>query len=113
MAAYVNSLAFWITKEKKYSDNAIGYMDAWSRTIQSHNDSNAPLQAAWSAANWVRAGEIMRYADGGWSNISIAMFEDMLRNVYLPVISRSASIYNGNWELGTTSSTLRNLQTPS
>jgi Alginate lyase len=111
MAAYVNSLAFWITKENNYAEKAIEYMDAWSGTIQSHTNHNAPLQSAWSAANWVRAGEIMRYANGGWSDQGIAIFEDMLRNVYLPEISRNSDSYNGNWELGTTPSSLRNLQT--
>lgn len=65
MAAYTNALAWWITRKQRYADKAIHYMDSWSSTIEAHNNSNAPLQAAWSVANWVRAGDIMRYAHGG------------------------------------------------
>ena len=100
MAAYTNALAWWITKSRKYADKAIYYMDAWSGTVQGHNNSNAPLQAAWSAANWVRTGEIMRYAHGGWSGKGIKAFENMLRQVYLPIIINGNTKENGNWELG-------------
>ncbi|KAJ5135635.1 uncharacterized protein N7515_004913 [Penicillium bovifimosum] len=100
MAAYINSLAYWITKENKYAKKAIEYMDAWSSTIQGHANSNAPLQAAWSAANWVRAGEIMRYAPGGhWSKKGIQQFADMLTKVYLPIILPGDAANNGNWDL--------------
>ncbi|KAF2193541.1 secreted protein [Zopfia rhizophila CBS 207.26] len=99
MAAYTNALAWWITKKRRYADKAIHYMDAWSGTVQAHNNSNAPLQAAWSAANWVRAGEIIRYANSGWSQKGIKQFEDMLREVYLPLIVNGNTNQNGNWEL--------------
>jgi hypothetical protein len=100
MAAYMNALAWWITKSRNYADKAISYMDAWSSTVKAHTNSNAPLQAAWSAANWVRAGEITRYGHAGWSEKSIKTFEAMLRQVYLPLIIEGKTSENGNWELG-------------
>ncbi|KAF5644862.1 hypothetical protein F25303_5801 [Fusarium sp. NRRL 25303] len=110
MAAYTNALAWWITKDKHYAEKSIHYMDAWSSTIQGHNNSNAPLQTAWSAANWVRAGEIMRSSYKHWSKKGIKMFSDMLRHAYLPMIEDGAPKKNGNWELGgCTSSVLRPL----
>jgi hypothetical protein len=99
MAAYMNALAWWITKSTQYANKAISYMDAWSGMLKAHSDSNAPLQSAWSAANWVRAGEIMRYANSSWSPSGITAFGNMLRNVYLPEII-GGSTSNGNWELG-------------
>ena len=96
MAAYMNALAWWITKSTSYADKAIYYMDAWSSLIKCHSDSNAPLQTAWSAANWVRAGEIMRYSNSTWSPASITAFGVMLKNVYLPEII-GGSTNNGNW----------------
>jgi hypothetical protein len=98
MAAYVNALAWWITKSKAYADKAIYYMNAWSGMLQAHTNSNAPLQAAWSAANWARAGEIIRHSDAGWADADITAFENMLRNVYIPIII-TGSTQNGNWEL--------------
>ncbi|KAF5532961.1 hypothetical protein FNAPI_12791 [Fusarium napiforme] len=100
MAAYMNALAWWITKEKHYAEKSVYYMDAWSSTIQGHNNSNALLQAAWSAANWVRAGEIMRSSYKHWSKRSIKRFSDMLRHAYIPLIEDGAPQKNGNWELG-------------
>ncbi|KAF5544593.1 hypothetical protein FMEXI_6422 [Fusarium mexicanum] len=106
MAAYMNALAWWITKDKHYAKKSIHYMDAWSSTIQGHNNSNAPLQAAWSAANWVRAGEIMRSSYKHWSKKSINTFSDMLRHAYLPLIEDGAPRKNGNWELVMIESTI-------
>ena len=99
MAAYMNALAWWITKSTQYANKATSYMDAWSGMLKAHSDSNAPLQSAWSAANWVRAGEIMRYSNSSWPPSSITAFGNMLRNVYLPEII-GGSTSNGNWELG-------------
>ncbi|RFU29836.1 hypothetical protein B7463_g6501, partial [Scytalidium lignicola] len=99
MAAYTNALAWWITKRRQYAEKAIYYMDAWSGVLQGHNNSNAPLQAAWSAANWVRAGEIIRYSHAGWKQKSVKAFEKMLTDVYLPIIIGGNIQENGNWEL--------------
>lgn len=98
MAAYVNALAWWITKRRCFADKAIYYMNAWSSVLQAHTNSNAPIQAAWSAANWVRAGEIIRYAGADWADVDITAFGSMLRNVYIPIIINGSTV-NGNWEL--------------
>lgn len=100
MAAYINALAWWVTKDRQYADKAIHYLDSWSSTIQGHENSNAPLQAAWSAANWVRAGEILRSACAGWSAKGIEAFSDMLRRAYIPIIEEGDTKNNGNWDLG-------------
>lgn len=99
MAAYANALAWSVTKSAAYANKAIYYMNAWSSTLINHTNSNAPLQSAWSAANWVRAGEIMRYTSTLWSAVDILTFENMLRNAYLPLIAAEYN-GNGNWELG-------------
>ena len=100
MAAYINALAWWITKSQKYADKAIYYMNSWSGVLQAHNNSNAPLQAAWSAANWVRAGEIIKSSNSGWKRRGVEAFEKMLTDVYLPIIIGGNTQQNGNWELG-------------
>jgi hypothetical protein len=98
IAAYANALAWWITKSHAYANKAIYYMNAWSGMLQAHTNSNAPLQAAWSAANWVRAGEIIRHSDADWAEADITTFENMLRSVYIPIIINGPT-QNGNWEL--------------
>lgn len=96
IAAYTNALAWYITQDSRYAEKAIQLMDAWSAVLQGHTNSNAPLQAGWSASVWPRAAEIIRYTYGNWPQVG--RFENMLRTVYLPrVINGSNS--NGNWEL--------------
>ena len=99
LAAYAMSLAWYISGSAQYAQKAISYMNAWAKTIKAHTNSNAPLQTGWAGASWARAAEIIRYTGAGWSSSDITIFENMLRNVYLPkVIVGSNS--NGNWELG-------------
>lgn len=98
IAAYTMALAWYITQDSRYANKAISYFDAWSGTIKTHTNSNAPLQTGWAGASWPRAAEIIRYTYSGWSSSSITKFSDMLRNVYLPQ-TVNGSNSNGNWEL--------------
>lgn len=99
LAAYGMSLAWIVTGAHKYADKAIEYMNAWSSTIKTHINSNAPLQTGWAGAVWPRVGEIIRYSNAGWKDKDVKAFEKMLRNVYLPEVIVGSS-QNGNWELG-------------
>jgi len=98
MAAYANALMWAVTKDQAKADKAIEFMNAWAKTVKSHTNSNAPLQGAWAAADWARAGEIIRYTNAGWSSADITTFENMLRNVYLPLVKPGSQNPN-NWEL--------------
>lgn len=100
LTAYLNALAWVVTKSRSYADRAIEFMNAWAGTLEAHTNSNAPLQAAWAAATWARVGEIMRYTEAGWEEGDVRAFEDMLREVYLPEVIEEAPGKNGNWELG-------------
>ena len=100
MSSYANALAWYITGDQDRADKAIYYMNAWSSTIEAHNDSNAPLQSGWVASVWTRSAEIIRYSDAGWSAADISQFENMLKSAYLPYIIGGATEYNGNWGLG-------------
>lgn len=99
LAAYLNALAWATTKEQSKATRAISIMNAWAKKIKSHTNKNAPLQAAWAATVWARAGEIIRYTDAAWSSEDITFFEDMLRNVYLPIVKNGSKNPN-NWDLG-------------
>src|SRR3954468_22998329 len=96
IAAYTDALIWYISGDARYAQKAINLMDAWSATITSHTNSNAPLQTGWAGSSWPRAAEIIRYTYSSWPNSG--RFATMLRNVYLSkVINGSNS--NGNWEL--------------
>jgi hypothetical protein len=97
IAAYTDALAWYITRDARYAQKAIQIMDAWSATITSHTNSNAPLQTGWAGSSWPKAAEIIKYTyTGAWPNSG--RFATMLRNVYLPVVIKGSNS-NGNWEL--------------
>ncbi|HEX5406881.1 MAG TPA: alginate lyase family protein [Pseudonocardiaceae bacterium] len=97
IAAYTDALAWYISRNPAYAQEAIQLMDAWSATITSHTNSNAPLQTGWAGSVWPRAAEIIRYTyTGTWPNMT--RFSTMLKTVYLPVVIKGSNS-NGNWEL--------------
>jgi hypothetical protein len=97
IAAYTDALAWYLSGNAAYAQESIKLMDAWSATISSHTNSNAPLQTGWAGSSWARAGELIRYTyTGTWTNLS--RFETMLRTVYLPTVIKGSNS-NGNWEL--------------
>lgn len=101
IAAYGNALAWAISGETAYAQQAIKIMDAYSSTIKGHNNSNAPLQSGWVGSIWARTGELIRYTDAGWPDNSIEQFGTMLRDVYMPLTVNGTDHNVANWELGT------------
>jgi hypothetical protein len=99
IAAYTQALLFAIDGDEAHARKAIEIMNAWARTLKAHTNSNAPLQAGWTASLWPRAGEIIRSGYGGWPPAEIDAFKGMLKNVYLPLIIKGSGGTNGNWEL--------------
>ncbi|KAE8382653.1 chondroitin AC/alginate lyase [Aspergillus bertholletiae] len=99
LAAYANALAWAINGDETYARQAILIMDTYSSTIKGHNNSNAPLQSGWVGSVWARTGEIIRHTNAGWSGDSIRQFEDMLRNVYMPLTVNGTDHNVANWEL--------------
>ncbi|MGW4436214.1 alginate lyase family protein [Streptomyces sp. NPDC004596] len=97
IAAYTDALTWYITRDARYAQKAIQIMDAWSATVTSHTNSNAPLQTGWAGSSWPKAAEIIKYTyTGGWAGQN--RFAAMLRDVYLPVVIKGSNS-NGNWEL--------------
>ncbi len=99
LTAYTHALIWYYTGNKTHANKAIEVMDAWSAEITGHNNSNAPLQSGWTGAVWPRAAEIIKHTDAGWAADKVKHFEAMLKNVYLPSVSKGAPDKNGNWEL--------------
>jgi hypothetical protein len=98
IAAYTQALLWYFTDNEAYAKNSIKIMNAWSSVLKAHTLSNAPLQSAWVASQFPRAGEIIRYSYPAWPAAEVAQFSNMLKNVYLPLIINGSGS-NGNWEL--------------
>ena len=105
IAAYTHALAWYFTKDARHARKSVEIMGAWSAQVTDHTGSNAPLQSAWTASLWARAGEIVRHTYSGWPAGQIDRFENMLRVVYLPEVDRRSQA-NGNWELAMAEATL-------
>jgi len=97
-AAYLQALLFYISDDATYATNAISYMNKYAAKVTGFSNSNAPLQAAWSAQKWTRAAEIIRHTSTLWSDSDFNKFVSWLNNVHLPLIQGGSSS-NGNWEL--------------
>ena len=97
--AYLQAVLWWISGNHRYADNAIRIMNAYSRRLTAYTNSNAPLQAAWSAEMWPRAGEIIRYSSAGWKPEEVRAFGDMLTKIHFPLIREGSTHTGGNWEL--------------
>lgn len=97
-AAALQALLFVLTDEQVYARNAIAIMNAYAHGFRHYNNSNAPLQAAWSACKWTRAAELMLHSGAGWAPAQAAAFVAMLYRTHLPLIYPGSGA-NGNWEL--------------
>lgn len=97
VAAYTQALLFALTGNDEYAKTAIRIMDAYAN-VKSYTNSNAPVQAAWSASKWTRAAEIIIHSNASvWPGTSSNAFIAFLKNIILPHI-KNGSNSNGNWE---------------
>jgi hypothetical protein len=97
-AAYALAIAWNVTGNEAYARKAIDVMNAWSHTLKSHANHNAPLQTGWAGAIWPVAGEIIRYTYDKWAPADLAAFSSMLKDVYLPVVIKgTAAMATGSW----------------
>merc|ERR1712003_375476 len=81
----------------EHARKAVQIMDAWANVLTESVNSADGLEAAWSGTGWARAAEIIKHTapQNIWPSKSIAAFEDMLKQVYLPLVNDGAST-NGN-----------------
>jgi hypothetical protein len=100
VAAYTQALLWYLTGRDTYARKAVEILDAWSGTLQAHVNLNAPIQAAWSAAPFARAAEIMSHTYGAWPAAKIEQTAAMFRNVFQPLVAGGGSPGSwGNWDL--------------
>src|SRR5262249_38306075 len=98
IAAYTHALLWYFTGDRAHAQKAIEIMNAWSAVLVKHTGPNAPLQAAWAASVFPRAGGIIRPTYAGWAKKDIDAFGRMLSKVSLPLVNHGSDS-NGNWEL--------------
>ncbi|MEV6961950.1 alginate lyase family protein [Streptomyces sp. NPDC051207] len=96
IAAYTQALLFTVTGKRQHAVKAREIMDAWSARLKGHGIQDA----GWAASTWARAAELVRHTpDAGWPAERVRRFEDMLRSVHLPAVSRKAPDGSGSQDL--------------
>lgn len=97
-AAYTHALLWAYLGEPAHARKAVQIMDAWATTLTGgHHNSNAPLQASWTAQLWTRAAELIRHTSTAWPEADARRFGDWLIAQYLPDINRMGPCPGGNW----------------
>ena len=96
---YQQALLFAINSDPHHASNAKNILDLYATQLQGYNNSNAPLQAAWSAMRYTKAAELLAHTTGAnWPKHSQQRLAEMLTRVSLPLYYRGSPA-NGNWEL--------------
>lgn len=111
VAAYSNALNWYYTGNTAARDTAINILNAWSGKLQKIDFDtstyvNGKITASWATEETTRAAEILRYTGSGWKAADIQQYENMLENVYYPLVSTGWAYTEGNWLSTMTSATI-------
>jgi len=97
-AAYSHALQWYITGEKAHAEKAIQVLNAYSSALKSVGGHDARLLVGMVGINFVNAAELIRHTYDGWAPADQKRFEDLLRNVFYPIIQDFYPTANGNWD---------------
>lgn len=98
LAAYQNALMYKITGNEAHALKAIEILDAYSATTQSIVGVDAELNGLYGFM-LVNAAEIMRSIYPAWPANKILQCQNMLKNVFYPVIGNFRPCAHGNWDI--------------
>jgi hypothetical protein len=96
--AYGNALAWYLTGQDSYAQQAVAYLNAWSglQSITATNEQNR-LAAGWLGSLFGPAADLMLgYA--GWAAADVAKSRAMFKRAFYPLLN-TASTWNGNVDL--------------
>lgn len=97
-AAYTMALQWYVEGDKAYAEKAIEIFNAWANTLESVVNHNRQLKVGTAGIKYLNAAEIIKYTYKGWSDKDRKAFEDMVINIWYPVITDWTPRYNGNWD---------------
>ena len=97
-AAYTMALQWYVEGDKAYAEKAIEIFNAWAQTLESVVNHNRQLKVGTAGIKYLNAAEIIKHTYKGWNAKDRKAFEDMVINVWYPVIKDWTPRYNGNWD---------------
>ena len=97
-AAYTHSLQWTLTGKTAHAEKAIEILNGWSFTLESVSGHDAMLLIGMDGVKFCNAAELLRYTGAKWMTEDQKRFEQMLREVFYPVIKDFNPTANGNWD---------------
>lgn len=96
--AVQQAVAYCITKDNVYAENAIKILRGWCETCTSFEGSNAPLELGWGGCSFVRCAEILKYVYPKWKDTNIEnVLLGFVDNIVLPKIQQKLG-WTNNWQ---------------
>jgi len=83
--AYKQALAWWVTDDTRYADNALNIIRAWGNkqgANQQWGGDNGPLEAGWGLASMSKALELLRYKQQTATNKPWDLYKQEGQRVY-------------------------------
>jgi hypothetical protein len=105
-AAYIQSLEWILTGNKQYAKKAIEIMNAWSFKLKSISGSDMQLLAGITGYKFCNAAEIIRHTSKLWNKKDQRQFEQMLLNLFYPLVKNYKPRANGNWDAAMITTTM-------
>ena len=97
---HCNAMAWLVTGDTRYRDNAITIMNGWARTLTNF-DVTDHLTAGACVNDFCNGAEIIRATGGGaWAASDITAFQNMLTSQLLPALLTPGNSYSGVNHMG-------------
>ena len=97
-AAYYHALCWSLSGKEAHARKAAEIINAWSGTLKSISNHDARLLIGMSGYHFCVAAELLRHTWDKWPAEQQTQFEEMLRNIWFPVIKDFYPTANGNWD---------------
>ncbi len=97
-AAYTMALQWFVSKDAAYAEKVIEIFNAWSATLDSVTNHNRQLKVGTAGIKYLNAAEIIKHTYNGWKESDRKAFEEMVLQVWYPVIEDWTPKNNGNWD---------------
>lgn len=109
-AAYSHALQWVITGNQANANKSIQILNAWGGTLKEIRSGTGnyyfqnTLNAGHYAPILVAAAEIIRYTNAGWASSDITNFQNMLLNVFYPLVTRlpncnDTRYFDAGWDM--------------
>ncbi len=97
-AAYNHAMQWYITGDENHAEKCIEILNAHAGKLRTVTDHDARLLVGMVGVNFAGAAELMRHTYDGWAVADQQQFENMLREVFYPIIKDFYPTANGNWD---------------